>query len=452
MFAGHATAPCRARAVCWALLALAGCGQPPSFELSWRIGEESWRIGDTLEDAPELEAVKQCSDVGIFAVRVTVRLGDAVVSVDEYPCFPSIVEGPTLEPGEYTIEVEGLRRNGDAWAFDPEVDLATDRIAYASTSVIISEGALPSVEVGMRPPLGCDDGIDNDVDGMVDGQDPGCEIDNIQAPSEFNDVNVTLFDLGVSFLDSPVVQPKNVNVQSLLLEVDGELLAQVTASQLDYSQWAFPLPLLAGEFEAGEHELSVTAVGQGGALTEAQTVPFTTVDEQGTYVSAEFDFGSEQFLQPIVEPLRFGFIPDCTPGGILVLDSMRMRIRNENDEDVPLANLVGNTIGGLTIMETLQGPLDGWYTFGCPISSIASEPLTWGRYRIEAQARLAGVSCFETPAVELAPQPVSAQSITLERVIVDGQPACPECTKNLDCGMLADAICVDGLCVPKDGP
>jgi hypothetical protein len=83
---------------------------------------------------------------------------------------------------------------------------------------------------------------------------------------------------------------------------------------------------------------------------------------------------------------------------------------------------------------------------------LTSEPLTWGHYSIEAQARLAGVSCFETPSIDLAPQPVSAQTVALERVLVDGQPACPECSTKLDCSMIADTICEDGLCVPKDGP
>jgi hypothetical protein len=462
VFAGHATAPCRAHAVCWALLALAGCGlalagcgQPPSFELTWRIGDESWRVGDEFEDAPELAAVKQCSDVGIFAVRVTVSSGDAVVWVDEYPCFSTVVEGPTLEPGEYTIEVQGLRRNGSPWAFDPAVDLAVDRIAYASTSVIISDGGLANIEVGMRPPLGCDDGIDNDVDGVVDMQDPGCEIDNIQAPSEFNDVDVTLFDLGVTFLGSPIVKPANVNVQSFRLEVDGELLAQVTAGQLDYTKWAFQLPLLAGEFEGGEHVLSVTAVGQDGVLTEAQTRPFTTVDGQGTYVNEEFDFGAEQFLEPVVEPLEFGFLPKCAAGGLLALETMRIRILDENGDPLPLEpgglQLSATELMSVPIVfEPQLPPEEGWVTFDCPSSHVTSNPLLWGRYHIEAQARLASVVCFETPAVELAPQPVSAQTITLERVMNNGVPACPECVNDVDCLPVADKMCDEGLCVDKE--
>lgn len=427
------------------MLALAGCGQPPSFELSWRIGDE-------LDTAPQLTAVKQCADVGIFLVRVTISSGDQVVSVDQYPCF-SIVEGPALEPGEYTVEVEGLRRNGEPWAFDPELDLEADRIAYASESVLVSEGLLPSIEVALRPPPECDDGIDNDRDGTVDGQDPGCGIAPITgAPSEFNDADVTLFQLAVSFLGSAAIKPANVGVHSIRLEVDGALLGQISSSQLDDMQWPFRLPLLARDLEGDTHTLEVTPMGADGPMAETRVFEFSTVDDQGTYVNEPFDFGSELFLQPIIEPLAFGFVPDCTPGGTLVLDSMRIRVLDENDTPVAV-DLSGNTFVGGMVMPIIGEPQpEGWITFGCPSSNVRSNPLTWGHYRIEAQARRADISCFETPPVDLAPQPFSAQTIPLERVMVDGQPACPECSNSLDCAMTAGTTCIDGLCVPEDGP
>jgi hypothetical protein len=422
---------------------LGGCGQPPGFELSWRIA-------DSLGDAPMLTAAKQCSDVGIFSVRVTIRSGDVVVSIDEHPCFSGVVEGPPLEPGEYTIEVEGLRRNGEPWPFDPDVDLAADRIAHDSESVVIIDGPLPSIEVVLLAPPECDDGIDNDRDGVVDGQDPGCEVLPLSgAPrSESNDADDTLFQLAVRFLDSPAVKPFNVGVQNILLELDGELLAQVPSSQLDYAQSPFRLPLLARDLEGETPDLQITAMGADGPLTETQTLAVTSA-----YVNEVIDFGSEAFLQPIVEPLAFLFDPTCSPGGQLVLDSMRVRILDENGDPLVLDTLSGNTIGGSTIVETLAGPdLDGWFTFGCPVSMITSAPLTWGRYTIEAQARLASVTCFSTPITDLTPQPASAQTIALERVLNDGQPACPECSKDLDCVMQAGTICDDGLCVPKVGP
>lgn len=424
--------------------ALAGCGQPPGFELSWRI-----------DDAP-LEAVKQCSDVGIFAVRVTVSLGAEVVAIDEHPCISSVessVEGPPLEPGEYTIVVEGLRRSGEPWAFDPGVDV--ERIAYDSTSVIVSEGALPSVEAVLLAPPQCDDGIDNDRDGTVDGQDPGCELDVLGAePSESNDADDTLFQIAVTFLGSSVVKPANVGVQSLRLEVDGELLAQISSSQLDYTQSPFRLPLLAKDLEGEGHDLEITAIGADGALTETQAFPITS-----TYFNQVVDFGSGAFLQPIVEPLALVFEPDCSPGGgNLELETMRIRVLDENGTPVDAATLglSGTTIVGGSAM-SIQPVDDGdWVSFECPSSAVRSTDLPWGRYSIETQARLANVACFESPVTDLAPQPVSAQTIVLERVLNDGVAACPECSvdpqdpdaSNCEVGL----ICEGGLCVAEDNP
>lgn len=448
MFPGHATAPYRARAACWALglLALAGCGQPPSFELSWRIGE-------TLEDPPPLTAVKQCSDVGIFSVRVTIRAGEEKVAVDEHPCSSSIdssVEGPPLEPGEYTIEVQGLRRSGEPW-FDPEIDEQADPIAYSTQTLIVSDGALPSVEVVLLAPPECDDGIDNDRDGTVDGQDPGCEmVPATGQPSEFNDAAVTLFDIDVTFLDSPVVMPVNVGVQNLLLEIDGELLAQVSNSQLDDAQWPFALPLLQWDLAGDSHTLEITAVGQDGALTETQVFEFSTVDDQGTYVSQQFDFGSEAFLQPIVEPLGFVFEPGCSPGGTLTLERMWIRVVDENDAplDAAALGLTGSTFSsGMAMAIVPVDEADGWVSFECPSSAVRTNELVWGNYRIEARARRAADICFERPIADLAPQPFSAQPLGLERVLIDDLPACPECVEDGDC---SGQTCNAGLCVDKE--
>jgi hypothetical protein len=425
------------------LLALTGCGQPPSFELSWRIGQ-------TLEDAPPLTAVKQCSDVGIFSVRVTISSGAQEVAIDEYPCF-SIVEGPPLEPGEYTVEVEGLRRSGEPWAFDPEVDAEADRIAYWTSTVIVSDGALPSIDAVLLAPPECDDGIDNDRDGTVDGQDPGCEMVPLTGePSEFNDAAVTLFDLDVTFLGSPAVMPTNVGVQYLLIEIDGELLAQVSSSQLDYAQSPFSLPLLQYDLEGDDHTLEITAIGPNGALTETQSFEFSTVDDQGTYVSQQFDFGSASFLQPIVEPLALVFEPGCSPGGTLTLERMWIRVVDESDSplDAAALGLTGTTFMDGSAMAIV--PVDeagGWVSFECPSSVVKSNELMWGNYRIQARAHRATDTCFESPIADLAPQPFSAQTIGLERVLIDDLPACPECVEDVDC---SGQTCNDGLCVDKE--
>jgi hypothetical protein len=434
VLAGHASAPNRALVgVLGGALLLAGCGQPPGFELEWGIAEFS-ATDSELSQTPSVDAVKTCSDHGIFWVHVTAKLGDVEVWEDEFACADSVrssIEAPPLEPGEYTLEVEGLRRNHEPWAFD--ADAEDPRIAYDEVSVTVSEGEPPTVQAVLRAPPGCDDGIDNDLDGTVDSKDPGCEVQTPEGFAEANDADLTLFHLAVSFLGSPAIRPYNVGVNSIRLEVDGELLAEFADYDLDFTEWPWELPLVAGEYDEGT--LTITAIGDDGPMTMPHELAF--FDQSVPYT--EVDFGSEMFLQPIVQPVALVFDPGCSPGGKLVLDGMRIRIEAENG-DVP---------AGLTLMGL--DPVNEWFSLGCPPATVLSSALTWGRYRIEAQAQLGNVTCFETPEpVELAPQPVSAQTITLERVLVNGQPACPECSEDLDCSSIHGTICDEGLCVEEE--
>jgi hypothetical protein len=455
VLAGHAAAPNRARGVCWTplflggVLALAGCGQEPGFELVWRIADTQ-ATDEMLANAPPLVSVKQCSDVGIFWVHVKAKLGEAVVWEDEVPCF-SLVEAPPLEPGEYTLEVEGRRRNGEPWAFDSEA--GDPRIAYAEVSVIVSEdaGEPASVEAFLRAPPGCDDGIDNDLDGTVDTQDPGCRVETPAGFAESNDADLTLFELAVTFLDSPVVAPDNVHVDGIRLEVvDTEFERTILSYELDLTQWPFRLPLLTGEFDVGgELQLMATAFGAGGDLTAPQTIPFNVLEGEGTYVNGQFDFGSAMFLQPIVEPISLVFEPGCSPGGVLELDRMRVRVTDENDAvlDAATLGLSGSTIVGGMVHAIAPVDEAGWISFECPSSFVTSNPLPWGRYRIEAQAQRATDTCFESPLLELAPQPFSAQTIGLERLLIGSVPVCSECSEDEDCSA---QICEAGLCVDKE--
>ncbi len=424
---------------------LAGCGQPPGFEVSWTI--ES----DASDVAPLM--AKQCSDVGIFSVRVTVERGGEIISVDEHACFAGAAEGPPLEPGEYEIEVEGLRRSGEPWDYDAKVD--PERVAWAEAKVVAVEGSVPEIDVVLIAPLECDDGIDNDRDGVVDEQDPGCGITTLNdEPREGNDAELTLFELSVSFLQSPVVKPSNVGVQSIRLTVDGELLASITESQLDLEQWPFRLPLISGEFEGAGHQLEVTPIGGGVPVAEPVVFPFDVPPDAGTYVTGTVEFGAEDFSEPIVERLALLFEPSCTPGGSLALERMWIRVVDENDQplDAAALGLTGNW--GPPGMNMAIVPVDeagGWISFECPTSIVRSTTLAWGRYQIEAQARRAADVCFSLPQSDLAPQPNSAQTLVLARELAGDLPVCPECseaTAQTDCG--GTQVCEAGLCVDKE--
>lgn len=459
---------------------LAGCSEPPSFELRWKLAD--------AEGAATLETVEQCSRVGVSKVRVTTLLGGddvctgTVVDAREYPCFSSdlSVEGPTLEPGEYTLLVQGLRRTGEPWYCqlddpmvatvdgedtlvcvpDPEAEPC---IARATTKVIVAEGSLPSLEVDLLSPPECDDGIDNDRDGRVDSRDPACILD-VTGP-EAADASVTVFQTSVSFLDSAAVKPFNVGVDALVLEVSGEPLAVIADYELDLTQWPYRLPLLAQGLDPGSYEFSITAVDAGLVpLTQAFTLPFMVDEDQAAFVLGQFDFTDDRFLEPIVQPISFSASlllspgastgPSCELGGHtadnqpIMIERVWVQVTDDANQTLDAATL------GLTGLAAIGGPITpvdepgGWVSFECPSSVVSSAPLTWGAYDIEVQARIGAQACFSIPMTELAPQPTSAQDLYLERVLVDDEPAvaCHECD---DDGGCSGQICVNHVCINK---
>ncbi|PRQ02794.1 hypothetical protein ENSA5_21470 [Enhygromyxa salina] len=482
---------------------LAGCAEQPSYLLSWTLVD-----AEALDEAPDdasLSSVKDCSEVGVSKVRVTTKLGGAVVDVSEYACFPGdAVEGPALEPGEYTLEVEGLRRSGEPW--EPNEDMpATPRVAHDTATVSVSQGALPSVEFVLVAPPECDDGIDNDLDGKVDGKDPGCLLNAATGASatgsEDAESGVALVRPSVSFLANEAVKPFNVGVGYILLEVEVEAeaesgtqtqwveFAEVADWQLDLSSSPFGLPLLS--FDPAFYDaLNTNFAGRTTALgpdlepvTEAIDFEFTVDGDQIGFVTEVFEFTSDLFIDPIIEPLRLslglqlgaGDTSICELNGYtdldddgklddpIALERVWVRVRDADDQalDAATLGLAANAHAGGMI-----APVDeagGWVSFECPASNVSSAPLEWGSYRIEVEGRIGDETCFTLPETDeglaqgLAPQPVDAQELYLDRVVEDGGPppaACAECNE-LDAGAPGArqcdgaTVCEDGICVTK---
>lgn len=464
------------------LAALPGCGEPPSYQLRWTIVEAEAEAG-------ALERVLQCSSAGVSSVQITTLRGGGdlctaeLVDQRRLPCRPESfgagepVDGPTLEPGDYTVLVQGLRRNDEPWycaADDIDLDCVADPeagsdagpcTARQTVEVSVSEGTLPQLEAELLAPFECDDGIDNDRDGKVDGQDPGCIID--ASGAEAAETGVTLFQTTVSFLDTRAVLPVNVGVDSLQLSIDGEPVFTVGESELDLLQWPFRLPVQASRtISDGSHMLSMTALGADDvALTQALETSFTVDQSQATFVPWEVAFTSDTFLEPIVQPLRVSFTlalsdertSTCELGGVvgiepIPVDRLRVLIRDENMQPLDAASLglTGNAHVGGSIM-----PIDeagGWISFECPVSAVTSQALPWGRYTIEIEAQAGGDLCFawapdDDWKFELAPQPSGAQGFELTREPGPPAPGCVECGVN---GRACSGqICVDGICVDK---
>jgi hypothetical protein len=432
-------------------------------------------LSDSFEAAPELSSVKQCADVGLMQVRVTTRhLDNRILDVRQYPCFPSVfgsggaVEVPALPAGEYQVEVRGLRRTGEPWVCvdDPNTPEVEPCVAWAKANVTVAEGSLPIIEVVLLHPPECDDGIDNDGDGRVDGNDPACILDPT-GPESANS-GATLFQLSLSFLASEVVRPANVGVAALHLSVDGELFAMLPATQLDTSQWPFRLPLLSERFDLGTHVFTLQPVAADGT---AKTLPFerefTVSDEAAGFVLEHIEFGLDSFVEPIVEPIAatVGLRLDpgdqtgplCTLGGFVDgapvnIDRTWWRVTDTLDQDQPLdAATLGLTgsAGGVGI-EPLD-EADGWVSFACASSAVRSVPLVWGSYEIEVRALIGDAVCFRSDGVEeLAPVgQAGAQAFVLDRVVDDQgapPPGCEECEVDSDC---SGQVCDAGICKDK---
>lgn len=486
-----------------------GCTPPPSFELSWRLADD-----ETDDAGAEPSSAGDCSMVGLSKVRVTtLPAGENLCSeiiVDErsYPCFPGgglPVAGPTLEPGAYTLVVQGLRRSGEPWpcqADDPVLGCKPEDDAptcYARAVVDVEvgpEGTIVGddlVSATLLEPLPCDDGIDNDGDGRVDGRDPGCFArvsgDGTTLPIELrredDEEGVTLFQTAVSLLDAEVIEPRNLGIDSFELGfrvAPGDpitAIARVDESTLDYSNYPFALPIVDDSdapLEPGTYEITMTALDAAGEPLSAAIEGFTdasvdppivetlTIDEgQSGYYFGEFVFEAGDFLEPIVQP--FAFSPDlvlnasdaalnaCTLGGEdQTLDQLWIHVRDEGGQtlDAATLGLMGSADGAALMPVDEAG---GWVSFACPSSLVRSEDLDWGSYEIEVQGRIGAEVCFETAEgpTDLAPQiGGNAQIIELTRVFEGEAAACPECMQDADCDGSKVCDTQTLLCVNKD--
>lgn len=479
--------------MCLGLLALAGCGEAPSFRVDWRLTQTQ---DQAAEDAEPLTSVTQCSSVGVASVRVTTlrvpadgeaTLCDApIVDEREFNCFEGPGDGPTLEPGSYKVLVQGLRRTGEPWfcsvdvpqlvpRFDDEglpvldpntgeqvVDfmcLPDDQPCYARAEFELEVVEPPPAEpplslVGLLTPPQCDDGVDNDADGMVDRSDLGCVYDELGLESA--DLGVTLLGASVTFLDdNPLARPVNVGVRYLRLLIDGQPLDDVAASELDESIWPFRLPLQAESIEPGPHTYALVALSAAGeVLASAPEVEFVVPDDRTAFVFEQFDFTSDTFVEPIVAPFELSLARDggelCkldgyTSEGRLTIDTIRIRVTDtvaNQSLDATTLMLMGSGVMGVD-------EADGWVSFACPPSNVRSGPLGWGRYAIEVESLAGGDVCFTHPAdAELSllrPAPGGAQLLWLEREPPVGN--CIECTGDGTRACESPSRCVDGLCV-----
>lgn len=475
---------------------MVGCGEEPSYTLRWKL------VGDLAEPdaSPDLTEVNQCSSVGVSKVEVVTLLGSVsgltamadldeadFVDIREYPCRPEAfvtngaVDGPTLEPGDYTVAVFGQRRSGEWWPCSEE-EPECYATALAELTVAEDASSPAALSVVLLEPPQCDDGIDNDKDGRVDDRDPACLLPEAANPGglESAEKGLTLFQLSTSFLTSEAIEPRHVQVDAIALEIVNTLDAsdtrtyRVNTSNFDLSEWPFRLPLISDGFDEGTYELRATAldvykeiddeteklVEIVNPLSDAiprtvaatQVLEFQVEPDQPAFVVGEFEFTDEHFFEPILAPITFDALLqtsaalNCALGGYLggndgMVERLWVRVRDASGQPV-------DPLGVGFMVDDVVDEGNGYASFPCPPKLVTSMDLTWGSYSVEVDARIGGDVCFAAGEQPLAPG--GGESIILERVLIGDEPLpnCVECVTSLDCRDITHA-CEKGVCLPK---
>lgn len=455
----------RSRVVLLALVGVVGCAEEPSFDLRWAIAQSD--APEDLAAAEPLTSVEQCAEVGIERFRLDVfekPPGDAEIADEDrvlvasrfYPCFPrafgelaALAEGLPLAPGDYEVELVGLRRQGDEWpctGVDAEGNETVLACAQASSDLQVAAGQRPSLEFVVPAPPQCDDGVDNDLDGRVDGNDLGCAIAGLD---EGDDQGLQALVLDVRLLANDLVEPKHVGLdvsEPFTIEIDGTEVARSSPVIVEGQLAPWPLPLVyVQDLALGTHTLRVTGQGGDGPMTVGKQREFTVEGLFG-FVTESFEFGAADFLAPIQELLRVSWVLDVgTYCSHYALDLTELRVK-VGLADTPLPE-------GALVIDGEPGIVSaGWHSFACAPQELRSAaPLVWGDepYVIEFEAYSdAGEKCFASGAQPTRPSGNDPLPLTLSRVLVDGAPpaGCEECSSDAECGGL---VCAAGLCVAE---
>lgn len=438
----------KARPLC-ALVLLAACSESPSYALRWRI---------TAADGTSapLTSIKQCTEVGIDRVRVHTRQGGIPIDVRDLPCFPdafadpeAAIDGPELEPGTYDVLLEGLRRGGGTWEGVMSAERAIT--VQAGASLLVDDLRIPA-------PPSCDDGVDNDLDGTVDGADAGCGLD---PPDEGNDINSAQFFVRPSFFgDLPAVECGDVDVDAFEVVVHGvqggvPFDAPPERFACGVSSYGFRLLLdpnydpITDTMIGPAYSVDVAAVRtvDGINYTTAATLmatPFTVAANQGNYVTIDADFPAASFSPPIVapfalvvaaEPFTGGEPRGCAPGlygGQLTVDTVKIAV----------VDAEGQMVDGVT----LEGgeALDGETALPCPTAALRTAPLEWGEHQLLITAGVGDEVCFAN-AEPIRAAPGSTIAVTLPRTSSAG--ACADCSVEGECAETMTCS-AEGVCLP----
>jgi hypothetical protein len=485
------------------------------WEVLARDGEPLEPLPDPGTSGPGVQNPNECTRVGIVSVEVT-AFDDFGIFVDQrkYPCYPreffsprGTARGAVVSDGSYEIVVRGVRRNGLGWTGvgadlgefadgtpiidrTPRCDKDTETCETGFFScdcrfIDTEEGHTVLLDdLVLEPPPECEDGIDNDTDGLVDGVDPGCSIGGV---SEFDDISSVQFQVETSVLGrNPNATCGGVGLSEfaffvhnlsdpagpsdcsdgadndgddLIDEADpGCALGSSESDELGTTPCRLAPFFFTTDLSAGSYELRFVGLGPDGQpATHVVREPFEVVG-RGGFVTTSIDFADADFLEPIQRntliPLEFESSPGSTPhrctsyNGDLVIDALRVNVLDARGQelDTPILAQDGT-------------PLDG-RRIDCPSSNLRTQTLTWGGYLVDLQALAlvpnpddpmappTEVVCYSTAATN-GPEPLAPgePSFTLVRPAGMVPDACTECDANDPSRKCHAGTCVEGVCV-----
>lgn len=455
------------------IFCVSACKDDPSFVMRWSLD------GEVLEHSP------QCSERGVLTIEAqTYDAFGVMVDMRRFPCFVGgfenpdrRVNGPTLPAGPYAVKLFGTNRALTPWIDD--ATLAQEQFAAQAQQTVYDEenqclalageprcraeelvcDCLP-VEVADeqtidladfaigRPPQ-CNDGIDNDRDGLVDVNDPACVggfgFDTLEGRS----VSASEFDLRVSFLDhNPLVGCGELGISRLEVRLQDEPLVATTSCDLSLRFSAIIDESLA-DGPAVDGQLPVTlwvhALDAGGdAVAEPVPVSLTVPLDLGGFYVLQADFPGSSFAEPIMARSRFivgyasfdgaptRFCAPVATDGFLQIDRVRISWLNAHGGplDPPL------TLPDGTALDGSEQP--------CPAGVLTTPLLEWGDYLVGIEALSAeGDVCFSNLDAPSRAAPSETFGVVLPRVSATG--SCRDCDTDADCSSWS---CVEGVCQP----
>jgi hypothetical protein len=455
-------------------LGIFACKEPPSYRARWGIFAEA-PLGCVAGGDAELTSSCECSERGLGDMRLVTRDAAGVpVDVRTRPCFPpafadldGTVAGPTLPPGEYAIEVRGIKRQRGAQDVREGPDLqhldytivwGADQYSYqwvandeteAPDDLLLDpiDAATPSCTAGMEDlacvagaiacdcvslviegdetvelddfeisaPPECDNGVDDDQDGLVDGADPACTSTSGTEDAPIGGAQVRLdvafFDgnphldcdalallgaqgLRASLLDVPADTPDDIACD----ELPDDLGAPASTTDL---ACAIGSAFFSVTGTVGRKCLDIEVIdGSGQPRTIAERRDLVLAAGPASFFAYAVDFEAGDFSPPIEQRAQIAIAFDA--GGDLprictdapAITSVEIEVLDAHGGELPVP-----------VVDAAGTPLDGTAR-PCSDMLLVTESLAWGGYTMRIAAyvgEMAETKCFEVAAVPLAP-------------------------------------------------